>query len=299
MLVAIGTVGYSRFLIPDNTVSLSRPAVRGISDTTVVTDTQRPVHPLYEFDEQLFLNGLRLAEQYDLGTAGNVAGGVIPHHNLPSHLLSGFFASLANKNLKTIILVGPNHRELGDAKVITSRYNWQGQQGVVLANQHVIDALVKSGAAAINEGVISQEHSITTIVPFIDYHLADATIVPLILKRGMNQKEIDNLAQQLSRFVGEDTMVVAPVDFSHYLSANQAEEKDQESLAAMRGFDMREILAFNNDHMDSPPSIAVLLATMQRLGATTLSVLDHTNSGRLFDNYIAPVTSYFVLTFSQ
>ena len=122
-------------------------------------------------------------------------------------------------------------------------------------------------------------------------------MVPILISGHTTQKEVEILASNLKDFIGEDTILVAPVDFSHYLTNDQAKEKDKVTLEVIKNYDYRQLFTLNNDYLDSPPSIAALLMVMQMLGTTKMDLLHHTNSGELQkDNYIE-TTSYFSIIY--
>ena len=69
--------------------------------------------------------------------------------------------------------------------------------------------------------------------------------------------------------------------------------RDELTLAALRSFDSARLFTMDNDYLDSPPSIAVLLETMRLIGSDDLTLFENTNSGLLAGDELAPTTSYF------
>jgi hypothetical protein len=103
---------------------------------------------------------------------------------------------------------------------------------------------------------------------------------------------VETLAAALAPLLDGETAIVAAVDFSHYLSAEQARQNDGETLEALQSLDSSRILSFSNEHVDSPASIAAVLETMHLLGATEFEPRENINSGDLGGPALAPVTSY-------
>jgi MEMO1 family protein len=95
----------------------------------------------------------------------------------------------------------------------------------------------------------------------------------------------------------KDTLILDSVDFSHYLTAAQAERNDKKTLDIMQRFDYPSLFTLNNDYVDSPPSIGVFLMAMQALGATDSTMLYNTNSGFLEGNDYIQTTSYFSIMY--
>jgi MEMO1 family protein len=255
------------------------------------------VQPLIFFEKDNFYEGVLYSKQHNQPFGYKVAGGVAPHHLLPSFIISNFFNRLTVQKPPTVILVGPNHYEKGDAKALSSDFGWQTPFGIVEPNQVIISDLRAKNILNIDNQVSANEHSVGGIMPYIKYYLPDTTVVPIIVKRGLGMDEINTLASSLSSYIEDGAVVVASVDFSHYLSSEEAQEKDKITLKAIQNFDYRNLLSLNNDYLDSPPSIAVLLKTMKMTGTTASDLLHHTNSGILQKNRFQPTTSYISLVF--
>jgi len=194
-------------------------------------------------------------------------GGVVPHHLLAGGLIDSFFEKLSFQNPKRIILLGPDHGDFTpEVKSLTPR-GW------------------------------NKEHSITNITPFIKKYLPDATISPIVLSNKMGLSEIEDLAEVLSKKIDKDTVLIASVDFSHYLKEQEAEENDKKTLEIIKNFDYQSLLALNSDYLDGPAPIAVLLKTIQKTSHNNFEVSNHTNSSQLMGNSFNEITSYFVIKF--
>lgn len=98
----------------------------------------------------------------------------------------------------------------------------------------------------------------TAVVPAIAHYVPEARVVPLVLRRDMTAGEVETLAAVLAPLLDRRTLVVAAVDFSHYLSAEEARQRDRETLSALDSLDSSGILSFGDDHLDSPASLAAL-----------------------------------------
>lgn len=225
-----------------------------------------------------------------------VKGGIIPHHLLPSFILSDFFLRLP-KTTSTIILLGPNHYERGNYKSLTSAYSWQTPFGLVEPDLSILDDLVKSKLVQIDESTLEKEHSVSGIMPYIKYYLPNSKVVPVIFKRSQSIEDLEQFSEKLTVLSKQpNTITIAAVDFSHYLPSLYAKEKNKETLKAMKDFDYAELMSFNNSNTDSPPCLVALLMTMKKLGRTDFNILSDTNSGEILDE-TSQVTSYFSIIF--
>lgn len=265
--------------------------------TNKSNNVDRTSHPLVFFEESTFYAGVAQAKREDKSFTYHVSGGIIPHHLFVGSIIADFFNRLSLQQPKTIILIGPNHYEKGDFKALTSLYGWQTPFGVVEPNEQIIKDLLKNNLVRIDEDILPKDHSVAGIIPFVKYYLPDTQVVPILLSSYISQQEVDILASNLKDYMDKDTVVIAAVDFSHYLTNEQAKEKDKVTLEVMKNFDYRQLFSLNNDYLDSPPSTATLLMLMQMLGTTNMDLIHHTNSGALQkDNYIE-TTSYFSIAY--
>jgi len=256
-------------------------------------------HEVFFEDRELFLKSVA-----DYPSGGNlvdaeIKGGIIPHHILPSFIIADFFSRLSAKEVETIILVGPNHYERGNFGAITSKYKWETPFGALEPNLKIIADLEEKRLVKADEIVVPLDHSITSILPFIQYYLPNSKVVPLILKSDFDEEEVDELVSELQQYIqNQKVIILASVDFSHYLTNFEAKEKNEESLSAIKERSYDEIFSFGNDHIDSPASVAVMLKTMDAIDAKQMTVLHDTNSGEMLGDNSAQITSYLSLSFS-
>jgi len=229
---------------------------------------------------------------------GKVISGVIPHHLLAGPILTRYLSALAAQPPEVIILVGPNHDNEG-GRIITGLRDWQTPEGNVLVQEETVNVLLKSGMAVQDEKVLTTEHSIAGLIPLIHHYLPNTKIVPLALHHGVTLTEIDNLVTELQPVVAANTILLASVDFSHYLKRPQAQEKDRFTRQQMQELDYLTLFNLSNDYLDSPASLAMAFRWAERQGVKSFTVLDNTNSGILMGNDNIATTSYFTLVLTR
>ena len=218
---------------------------------------------------------------------------IIPHHWLAGHLiLSGLRDLSASGRYDRIVLIGPDHTNSGAAAVTTSDLPWQTAFGPVQADAAAVGALTEGGLAHNEPGVLDYEHSVAGIVPAVAYYLPGAEIIPLALRHALTAAEVQDLAAALASLMDGRTALVAAVDFSHYLPAPPARERNTETVAALRSLDAGAVLSYGDEHVDSPASIATLMAVMRLAGATAFELRASTNSAEVAGEADGPVTSY-------
>jgi len=291
------------------TILLSLTTVSLVSFCTLITASfpkapykilgakTRPTYPLFNFDETAFYRGVSQVKESNQKLNYKVYGGVVTHHILASSLIAEFFVSLVPQDPKTIILVGPNHFDTGKFEALTSSFGWETPFGIVEPNGELVGELVGTGLVQEDEDVFSKEHSIGALVSYIKYYLPGAKLVPIILKPSYELKDSVNLAGVVGGMLGENTVLIASVDFSHYLKSFEAEEKDKTTLAVIKAGDLERLFSFNSDFLDCPGCVATTLLTMENKHKSNLEVLGHTNSGKILGDGEAPTTSYFLMSF--
>lgn len=181
--------------------------------------------------------------------------------------------------------------------MLTGNLTWQTPYGTVAADYALVRSLTDGGITEDTQEVVVQDPAMAELMPFIRYYLPDVQVVPVLLSGYMHREAIQKLANQLSTYVTSDTVVVASVDFSHYLTSAEAKERDAKTLQFMNNFDYAQILSLNSEYTDSPPAIVALLMIMQNVDATSMEVLHHTNSGELLGDDTVETTSYFCVVY--
>jgi len=292
MLLIPLIVGLLWFFAPKNT-----PNVENKISSRRLASGSRTNHPLAFFDKELFYESVTEAKKANNKFGHQISGGIIPHHLFPSFIIADFFSRLSKQSPKTIVLIGPNHYERGKYKVISSLHGWETPSGIVEPEEKIIQDLQKNNLIMIDEENLPKDHAVAGIMPFVNYFLPSTKVVPLLLSGFMTKDEIQLLSTGLKKHVGKDTLVIAAVDFSHYLTNKKAQEKDNLTLELMKSNNYDQLLPLENDHLDSPQSIVTLLILMQHLKAAQMDILYHTNSGILQKNDSIETTSYFSIAY--
>jgi MEMO1 family protein len=251
------------------------------------------VHPLLFSDQEAFTKAITGAHAF---TTIPLKGGIIPHHLVASDNIANFFRTLNSLNIKTIVLIGPNHYEKGDFDALTSNIGWDSPYGVVESDTQVIDELVIKNLAHIDDDTIEHDHSVASFTPFFRHFIPGTKIVPIILKRGFSVADAEILSDYLSQ-LPSDTFFIASVDFSHYLPKDIAYEKDiiTEELLTKKNYS--GLYQLNNDFIDSPSSIILLLKTMEKIKANNMEIFAHTNSANYPNSDQKNTTSHYVVGF--
>ncbi len=245
-----------------------------------------PQHFSYFSSLDFFEKSFIKAENDFFQTDEKVYGGIIPHHLIAKDNIASFFLGLEKDKYKNIILIGPNHFNKGESNIISSRAIWQTPYGELEPDLEILEKL----NLVINEAPFIEEHSISGLVAFIKRTQQQAKFIPIILKVGTSEEESEDLARDILENVdAEKTLLLASVDFSHYLPVAPADFHDISSQRIIESFDFSRIKTME---IDSPASIYTLLSYLKLIKAQDSKLLAHTNSGRMMNDFDNPTTSH-------
>lgn len=248
--------------------------------------------------DRFFETGYFPKERKDLPREGDpITGAVVPHHLIANELIGEVFGLLQKQEPPLVFIFGPNHFHQGE-RILTSSWSWHTPFGLVEADEEAIGELLKRTAIKEGNEVFSQEHSIGSLMAFVKYYLPKAKIVPIILHHDVSLEEVQVLAKTIAR-IKEDAIYLASVDFSHYLTAREADSKDWETLDMMQKKNLVGLFTLGDDHLDSPASLGLLFSLMEEKGLDDFKVLRNTNSGHILGNNLIETTSYFTLVFRE
>ena len=150
---------------------------------------------------------------------------------------------------------------------------------------------------SLDQSIIKEEHSVGALMPYIKYYLPKAKVIPIILRATTAEMEMSLLIDGIGSLLSDEkTIIIASVDFSHYLDSNKAQKNDKITQQKIENSDYNALLRMNNDYLDSPKSLVALLTLMDR-DKRKYKILNNTNSGQLFNENSTLVTSYFTIIY--
>jgi len=213
---------------------------------------------------------------------------VVNHHLLAGNLIAKTLASITDTP-DTIILLSPNHFELGNGAFTTSNYDWSSVFGNLHANTKFIDTLVSSGLVQ-DPRIFPNEHGVTNLIPYITYAFPNSTIVPIAIKTGVSDETLEAFSKSLSSLTTEKTLIIASVDFSHSLDARFAEFHDTQAQAVLASLDTTGV---KKTDVDSSATLSLLFRTLQKIDVKKFTLLEHSNAASITQNpSMTDVTSY-------
>lgn len=218
---------------------------------------------------------------------------IVSHHLLAKDLIIDTFDRLET-NYETVILVGPNHANLGLQPIQITDYPFKTKFGNLEPNQKIINKLVKNEIASIERENFNNEHSICSLVSFVKIYFPKAKIVPIILKGNTPLEKTQKLASFLAQECGQKCLIIASLDFSHDVLSQQAQINDQKSSQILKNLEEENL---EQVVCDSMPTLQVLVNFLKHKEAANGEIIHQANSNQLSGQNLSTVTSYLFMIF--
>ncbi len=213
----------------------------------------------------------------------HVYGGVASHH-IPTTIprLVEFYSRLKDvQPVKNFIIIGPDHTDAGKAPVTVSNANFFTVYGEIKPMHGLAEKLEDAKLANIEEAPFDSEHSIGSQILIISKIFPGAKVTPIILRSDTTRDHAKALGEMLANVLDDETVLIASVDFSHYLSTDQAMPVDQISGEVIRNLDFEAIPLIK---ADSNRSVEVFMEAMNRKGAVDTGDFEILNTNDLMQN---------------
>ncbi len=218
---------------------------------------------------------------------GNYLGVVSPH---AGYEYSGKTAALAIGSLKPgkkFIILGPNHTGFGGEFSMMSKGKWKTPLGDCEIDSNLAKELKSCKVLEDDAFAHEREHSIEVQLPFLQHIFKKFQFVPItIMGMGYSEdflKRCEALGKTIAKVMKDkEIRVIASSDFSHYVSAEEAKEKDNKAMEKIKKLDTAgffETLRETNASVCGYAPIVVLLFTARELGLKKVDMIDYTTSG--------------------
>ncbi|MFQ6082935.1 MAG: AmmeMemoRadiSam system protein B [Candidatus Aminicenantia bacterium] len=207
--------------------------------------------------------------------SGKVAGAVFSSAYLPQNFL----------------ILGPNHTSIGASIAIYGEGEWETPLGRVQVNKELADLILKNSSLIENDpSTHFYEHSIEVQLPFIQYFVESFSFVPILVS-SVSYSDLEevgiNLAQAIKEFEDE-VMIISSTDFSHYVSQEIAEQKDNMAIQEILNLNPKglyEIVMREDISMCGYAPTAIALKAGLELGAEKAELIKYSTSGDVSGDY--------------
>ena len=212
-------------------------------------------------------------------------GVVSPH---AGYIYSGPVAGAVISRIKfknTFILIGPNHRGMGKPFSIMTSGSWKTPLGQVEVDSDMAKAVLKVSKYLEEDSEAHlYEHSLEVQVPFLQYFKPDVMIVPVLLSQAgaAVYEEIGRALSTVLKKPGNEAVIIASSDMTHYEPHEKAKEKDKKAIEAILDLDAAELVNRINRYRITmcgyAPAICLITAA-KGLGAKKAELVKYQTSG--------------------
>lgn len=223
----------------------------------------------------------------DKNSRHKIIAAIAPHHLLVGEKNIEFLHKFADELDQKAILILPNHHELGGKKFITSTQDYefwyQYDHSIFSANDVVLD----------------QEESLDTWNQIKRRAQVNLDLKPLLISNYVDLSQLALLEDILIKLIHENYLIIASIDFSHYLSYQQANYHDELTKKIVNDYDLTKILTLDNNYVDSN-RILYLMVSLAQQQSWAINWIWHGNSAEknpLVDDH--NTTSYYLIEFTQ
>src|SRR6056297_1090736 len=232
-------------------------------------------------------------------TFENTRGIICPHHLLASELLHEVFIAVEDRDsYDLIVIVGPDHNTVDSKNIYTTNLDWITPFGDVKIDDDKLQILKEYPNIKVNNTLIEREHSNAALMHFVSYYFKNAKVVNIAITGTLDMNESLDFSDYLdNNILDENTLLIASIDFSHYLDYDRANTKDEETLKEIQERNFVNIMNFNNDNVDSPQTLVAFLEVMNRLDGK-LAFINNKNSYDIISVDKDETTSYFSLIYN-
>lgn len=230
----------------------------------------------------------------------DIAAGVVPHHLLAEKMIEDFFSYISSKGEpETIVFLAPDHFKTGTIvgnSFITLPLNSHEFYDLKIDEPLIKELSLRHKLIFSNSG-ISFDHGITNLMPFVKEYFPESKIVPFIIPSNISPEETEQFTIFLNSLAPSKAVVIASVDFSHYLPPSVAQFHDLKSIRTLVNFQRED---FKNLEVDSWQALYIARAFAYLRKKEFPKVIGHSNSIDFFANKdIEETTSYFSVVFEE
>ena len=242
-------------------------------------------------------------EVNDSGNGFPVAAGVVPHHLLAKEIIEDFFTYISKDkpHPDTIVLLSPDHFNSASLEGETSfiTVSWESGSSEIKGipvDTSLLQKLAPENNLISSNSAVTLEFGITNLLPFLKSCFTQVKVVPILVPANITRNEVTHLVESIDRLSSPNTMMMASVDFSHYLPPEAASFHDQKSIRVLKNFEEEN---FENIEVDSWPSLyAVRLYARLRESENPI-IIAHKNSTDFLPFPQEETTSYFSVVFQK
>jgi len=236
---------------------------------------------------------------------------IVPHagYQFSGQVATNAFRLLIDRNIKTVILIGPSHTDLFDGSSVDLHDVWQTPLGDVKVDVDLGERIISEHKSIFNRiESHRKEHSLEVCLPFLQKTLKNFKIVPIIIGQS-DQQSREALVNALSKYIDNQTLIIISSDLSHYPSYRIANIVDRKIIDTILTGKSKNLTNTIQDLMsqsffgldtcacgEEAIHIGLLLSEIMQID--DIKFLDYINSGDITGDH-SRVVGYASIVFSK
>ncbi|MFH1995681.1 MAG: AmmeMemoRadiSam system protein B, partial [Candidatus Omnitrophota bacterium] len=197
------------------------------------------------------------------------------------------FKAVQGRGYKTVIVVGFSHRKYFDGISVYNKGAFRTPLGDAVIDEKLAGEIIaQSERIQFKPDLFNDENSVELLIPFVQYALPDARIVPIAIG-SQNYMDAEALAGALANVMRgrKDLLAAVSTDMSHYHPYDEANAIDANTIMVLKSMKAKDLFLKGREQMLElcgllPVSATLLLA--EKLGYDKIEVLKYANSGDTF-----------------
>lgn len=225
-----------------------------------------------------------------------IYAGVVPHHLLALNIISKFFESLKIDEPETVIMLSVDHFHQCSSESVEFITTDSTSFRELQVETELIHNLEDNFSMLKDDSKLSLDHGICDILPFLKVNFPNIRFAPFIVSQSLSLEKARQFTEIIYKSSNDKTLVIASVDFSHYLPEEIAKLHDEKSKRVLLNFEEE---GFSNIEVDSPQALYIARYFAKLRGADSFTVISEGNSNNYLAEKQPQVTSYFSVLFGK
>ena len=185
---------------------------------------------------------------------------------------------------KNVLVLNPNHHGWGEDFALAPAGVWETPLGDVEINERLNRLLLEGTTAEEDERAHYMEHSGELQLPFLKFRRDDVSVSLVCIACNDIGKllEFGRCVAEAVRKLGEDVLIVASSDMTHYEPAEVAKRKDNAAIERMEALDPQGLWNVVKEQaisMCGVGPVAAMMEAAKNLGAKQARLVKYATSG--------------------
>ena len=228
-----------------------------------------------------------LSQVDQLPVPGELLGLISPHagYSYSGQTAAYAYHQLQGRVVDTVVLLGPSHRAWVGDHAVSAEDAYETPLGLVPLDQAFIADLDER--ISLPRVRRDAEHSLEIQLPFLQRQLGDFLLVPIMMNAD-SPAVAQHLASALAETIRQRSegngriLLIASSDLHHIENYDEVVRRDRQVVEAIAAYDLEALtpllMAPGCSVCGRMPILTVLYAA-RALGASSVKILQHTNSG--------------------